>query len=242
MTPPQTYLDAVEDALLVAGRDALMLSALDVQTVVSWQERGVPLHVVMKGIRQGLHVFERYRKDDETFPKRLTYFARWIDALFESWRGRVMQAPPSTPAPATSSPVLSQAAAEDAGRAREGERLWGLLRDALRALAGSTDVPFDAVVQQVLDEVLTEPGLLGHDPDQVIARALACNQALYQGFHDQLPADALARARARAIQELRARYPFATDRALAPRIERALRDWMSREHGLGFIDLKEMTR
>lgn len=242
MTPPQTYLDAVEDALLVAGRDALVLSALDVQTVVSWQERRIPLHVVMKGIRQGLHVFERYRKDDEAFPRRITYFSRWIDALFESWRGRVMQADASTPSPPAAATDPASSAAEDAGRAREGARLFTLLTDALRALEQESAAPFDAVTRQVLDEVLTEAGLVGHDPDQVIARALACNQALYQGFHAQLPAGALARARERVVQELRVRYLFATDRALGPRIERSLRDWMSREYGLGFIDLKEMTR
>jgi hypothetical protein len=109
-----SYLAVVEEALLQMGRESALLSALDVQTVLDWQARGVPLCVALKGLRQGAHVWERKHAYGEAFPSRLSYFSTWVDKLHKAWGDRVFSAPAAPAQPASAPEPRASPAETDA--------------------------------------------------------------------------------------------------------------------------------
>src|SRR3954464_11741897 len=74
-----------------------MLSPLDWALIESWKERGVPLHVALRGIE---HSFDSHdAKKNKRTVKTLLYCQEEVEAQYAEWlESRVGSAEPSDPA------------------------------------------------------------------------------------------------------------------------------------------------
>jgi hypothetical protein len=82
--PEAAYYQAVEEYFVARRGDPLFLSTADWHLVRKWREAGLPLRVVLRGIRDALdshaHSWGRARP-----VKRLAYCAREVEAARERW-------------------------------------------------------------------------------------------------------------------------------------------------------------
>jgi hypothetical protein len=77
------YISTIGDAYIRLRGRGLALSSLDSELMISWRERGVPLHVVMASIAE---VFENRCHSNGAHPVRsLSYCAEEVDARYEEW-------------------------------------------------------------------------------------------------------------------------------------------------------------
>ena len=109
--PEAAYYQAVEEYFVSRRGDPLFLSNADWTLVRKWKTAGLPLRVVLRGIRDALdahaHGWSRDRKVGS-----LSYCAREVDAARERWEralaigheeGGGERTPPSPGSPRTSS-------------------------------------------------------------------------------------------------------------------------------------------
>lgn len=88
--PPQTrilnyfsYFSEIEDTFIRRRGKHLLLSPMDWALIESWKERGVPLHVALRGIE---HAFDSYEaKKRKRSVKTLLYCQEEIEAQFAEW-------------------------------------------------------------------------------------------------------------------------------------------------------------
>ena len=78
-----SYFSEIEDTFIRRRGKHLMLSPLDWALIESWKERGVPLHVALRGIE---HSFDSYeaRKHKRTV-KTLLYCQEEVEAQYAEW-------------------------------------------------------------------------------------------------------------------------------------------------------------
>jgi phage terminase Nu1 subunit (DNA packaging protein) len=78
-----SYFSEIEDTFVRRRSKHLMLSPLDWALIESWKERGVPLHVALRGIE---HAFDSYdaRKAKRTV-KTLLYCQEEVEAQYAEW-------------------------------------------------------------------------------------------------------------------------------------------------------------
>jgi len=226
----ERYLDVIEEALVAFGADHAVLSALDVQVVLGWQQAGVPLAIALKGLRQGVHVWERTRKQENPFPRRLSYFATWVQKLHQRQRARVFV--PAAPAPSSDAGQIS---ARDAGPlATVRAELARLRTDAPSPQA---DVLAD--LARILDE---SAAAFEADPDALLAFAVEANARLAEAALGGLDATARAALERTAEASVRARFPLASLEALSTRARLELRGLLAEHHRARFFDLRELSR
>ena len=83
--PEAAYYQSVEEYFVSRRGDPLILSNADWTLVRTWRLTGIPLRVVLRGIRDALdahaHGFDRERKVGS-----LAYCAREVEAAHERWR------------------------------------------------------------------------------------------------------------------------------------------------------------
>ena len=247
----ETYLAIIEEALAEAGRDALILSALDVQAILDWQRDGVPLGVALKGVRQGAHVFERTSRPGAAFPRRVSFFTPWVNKLQKRYRDRVFTA--SAPAPATSgSAEASETSGELAGS--EGAQLEAAERcfDGLRRQLddGRARCPgFASVYAKLLTELEARRASLSPTPkgesmdeDRVLHWAIEIGQGLVEEARASLTAEERAALDRSADANARDRFPMASASALATKRRLEGRKLLQERHGLVLVDMRELTR
>lgn len=227
------YLEVVEEALLAFGSDAVMLSALDVQIVLGWRQAGIPLAIALKGLRQGVHVFESTRKAEDPFPRRVAYFSTWVQRMFQRYRARVFvpcptgapssalpSAPPPDPAPSTLDALRSELT-----RLRASD--CALVSDSLAAL--------EAELSERADE-------LRADFDLPLAFAVTANARLTDDALSRLATDMRATLLRTAEAAARARLPLASPEALGARARLEARRLLTEQRSVPFIDLRELSR
>ncbi|MGI9035179.1 MAG: hypothetical protein ACR2GD_03960 [Pyrinomonadaceae bacterium] len=81
------YFSEIEETFNRRRGKYLFLSPLDWALIESWQERGVPLHIVLRAIEQ---VFDSYdaKPNRRRTVKSLTYCREEIEAQYEEWLER----------------------------------------------------------------------------------------------------------------------------------------------------------
>lgn len=85
------YIDIIETYLFELGKQIPFLSSFDIKMIQDWEKKQIPLYIALKGIRQRLHIYERYKKDeDNSFPRHLSYFDSGVQKLFAGFIKRMV--------------------------------------------------------------------------------------------------------------------------------------------------------
>lgn len=78
-----SYFSEIEDTFVRRRGKHLMLSPIDWALIESWKERGVPLHVAVRGIE---HAFDSYEsKKHKRTVKTLLYCQEEVEAQYAEW-------------------------------------------------------------------------------------------------------------------------------------------------------------
>src|SRR2546423_11115249 len=78
-----SYFSEIEDTFIRRRGKHLMLSPLDWALIEGWKERGVPLHVALRGIE---HSFDSYEaKKQKRTVKTLLYCQEEVEAQYAEW-------------------------------------------------------------------------------------------------------------------------------------------------------------
>ena len=78
-----SYFSEIEDTFIRRRGKHLMLSPIDWALIESWKERGVPLHVALRGIE---HAFDSYEsKKRKRSVKTLLYCQEEVEAQYAEW-------------------------------------------------------------------------------------------------------------------------------------------------------------
>src|SRR5215471_21340802 len=78
-----SYFSEIEDTFVRRRAKHLMLSPMDWALIESWKERGVPLHVALRGIE---HAFDSYdAKKQKRTVKTLLYCQEEVEAQYAEW-------------------------------------------------------------------------------------------------------------------------------------------------------------
>jgi hypothetical protein len=80
-----SYFSEIEDTFIRRRGKHLILSPIDWALIESWKERGVPLHVALRGIE---HSFDSYEaKKQKRTVKTLLYCQEEVEAQYAEWLG-----------------------------------------------------------------------------------------------------------------------------------------------------------
>ena len=112
-----SYFSEIEDTFIRRRGKHLMLSPIDWALIESWKERGVPLHVALRGIE---HSFDSYdSKKHKRTVKTLLYCQEEVEAQYAEWReSRVgsHDAKPEAHSASDASPFSREAILDHLGR------------------------------------------------------------------------------------------------------------------------------
>jgi len=78
----EDYLVTVEQFVLSFKESGLSLSAMDYDLIYQWERRGIPAHVVCRGIETGFNQFER-TNPRQTTRVSLSYLKVFIEEEIE---------------------------------------------------------------------------------------------------------------------------------------------------------------
>ena len=78
------YFTEIEDAFIRRRGKNLLLSPLDWALIEGWQERGVPLHVVLRAIETVFDGYDRQPNQNRTI-KSLFYCREEVEAQYVEW-------------------------------------------------------------------------------------------------------------------------------------------------------------
>jgi hypothetical protein len=78
------YFTEIEDAFIRRRGKNLLLSPLDWALIEGWQERGVPLHVVLRAVETVFDGFDKQPNQNRTI-KSLFYCREEVEAQFAEW-------------------------------------------------------------------------------------------------------------------------------------------------------------
>jgi chromosome segregation ATPase len=135
------YFSEIEETFNRRRGKYLFLSPLDWALIESWQERGVPLHVVLRGIEKVFDGVDGAATKRKRSVKSLTYCREEIEAQYEEWLERQIGKNGDSSAEASENDLfaadalkahLENAAAELTAAA---EKATGELREALARAA-----------------------------------------------------------------------------------------------------------
>jgi len=91
-----SYFSEIEDTFIRRRGKHLMLSPLDWALIESWKERGVPLHVALRGIE---HAFDSHQsKQRKRSVKTLLYCQEEVEAQYAEWLESRVGSQDETPA------------------------------------------------------------------------------------------------------------------------------------------------
>ena len=81
------YFSEIEETFIRRRGKHLLLSPLDWAMIESWQEREVPLHIVLRGIEKVFDSYDAKPKKNRTI-KSLMYCKEEVEAQYEEWLER----------------------------------------------------------------------------------------------------------------------------------------------------------
>jgi hypothetical protein len=78
-----TYFTEIEDTFVRRRQKHLMLCPLDWALIEMWKERGIPLHIVLRGIERWFDFYEKKRRRRSV--NMLMYCQEEVEAQYEEW-------------------------------------------------------------------------------------------------------------------------------------------------------------
>src|SRR5216110_2626672 len=78
-----SYFSEIEDTFIRRRGKHLMLSPMDWALIEGWKERGVPLHVALRGIEDSLDSYDA--KKQKRTVKKLLYCQEEVEAQYAEW-------------------------------------------------------------------------------------------------------------------------------------------------------------
>lgn len=105
------YFTEIEETFVRRRGRNLFLSPLDWALIEAWQDRGIPLHIVIRSIESVFDVFDKQPVGTRTI-KSLFYCREEIEAQYNEWAtsqtGRSAETPDDKPEPAFSTPAIAE--------------------------------------------------------------------------------------------------------------------------------------
>ena len=232
----QSYTDAVEANLFDLGKTTPFFSGADQAIISSWQRRELPLYVVLKGLRQRMHVYNRVRKqEDPTFPSGVDFFAKGVDTQYDQLQKRLIGAHEdgAVSAPA---PRRSQKGKKRSGPASSTELTSRFNEKLIELREGQAD---EAVIA-FIDELLREgAGDAAHT--DIFTAATALNELICERATAGLPEETRLLEEREARTRLFAMFPGMSPRAYNLKRAHERKRALMRDHGVRFVDLGELS-
>ncbi|MCA9520084.1 MAG: hypothetical protein KC609_03895 [Myxococcales bacterium] len=88
----ESYLEAVERFFGEVRKSGLILSPKDTELVLVWEEHGMPLKVIFRGILRGIETYRASNGRRRSLPSTLSYFKSIVEDEFSRYRSRSMPA------------------------------------------------------------------------------------------------------------------------------------------------------
>jgi hypothetical protein len=141
--PPDalSYQAVVSEYFLGLRGAGLMISPLDQELVAEWEQRGLPVAVVCRGLRRGLEELVERRAPGATLPRSLRALRFAVEDEWNAYQQRRVGDSPPPPPESTAAGARLEAARTllaEAGRSAEGAWRTGY-REAWRALVDHYD-------------------------------------------------------------------------------------------------------
>jgi hypothetical protein len=133
-----SYQTVVAEYFLGLRGAGLMISPLDQALVAEWEQRGLPVAVVCRGLRRGLEELMEKRAPGAGAPRSLRALRFAVEDEWNAWQERSVGQAPAPPIEETAAEarlVAARARLAEAGRQAEGTWRAGY-REAWHALAG----------------------------------------------------------------------------------------------------------
>ncbi|MDQ3755534.1 MAG: hypothetical protein M3371_12490 [Acidobacteriota bacterium] len=241
------YYTEIEDTFIRRRGKHLLLSPLDWALIESWKEKGVPLHVALRGIEGSFDSFEA--KPRRRTVKSLFYCQEEVEAQFAEWlesqRGAAIGAAATN---GDRSGPLSEHTAETAGLPFPREVILAHLDDCcatLRCAAASDDAGRAGDLGEALERAAARLTVLREDfaravrPDaeQLEGALTDLEKLLDHASRAQLAPERLAELRVQAAAQLRP-YRARMERATYEQtLEHLLAKLLREERGLPRLSL-----
>lgn len=146
------YFTEIEDTFIRRRGKNLLLSPIDWAMMETWQERGVPLHIVLRGIES---VFDHFDKNPRPRTiKGLLFCREEIEAQFAEWTASQIGKSDSAAIPETESPLSLSAI---------GEHIISIVEKLRRVTVESLSEDIDRAVTR-LEELKAN---IAADPEQI---------------------------------------------------------------------------
>ncbi len=235
------YFTEIEDTFIRRRGKHLLLSPLDWALIESWKQKGVPLHIALRGIEQSFDSYEA--KPRRRSVKSLLYCEEEVEAQFAEWRERQQGA--QVPANGASAHVDQQAAGaqaqdENAGLPFPRAAISAHLAECRAQLTQAHKLRQQTCNDELCEALARAAARLAEleadfarsprpDAQQLEAALTDLEALLERALHAQLPADELAARRQQAEEQLRP-YRNRMDRATYEQTRDNLLAKQLREH------------
>lgn len=198
MDPEAAYYQTVEEVFVSLRGDPLFLSNPDWLLVREWRVEGIPLRIVLRGIRDALdshaHSWGRQRK-----VKSLAYCAAEVEAAHERWRRAVASGREAALGPAEALAAFAASLENAQGLGTAGRTKVVELAEALRARGpeGQDLRTLEPWLQQQEEQLLESLRQdLGTPAVGAVEAAVEADLAPYQG---RMPEKVLASIRSESV-------------------------------------------
>lgn len=156
------YFTEIEETFIRRRGKNLLLSPLDWALIESWQEREVPLHIVLRGIERVFDTIDK-QPNRKRSVKSLLYCKEEIEAQFAEWLESQVGAVGSQPAVVSGQPSASNGASSGKNELFSREAIAAHLKDVSADLTESLKaaVAGSGELRETLERVLNRLGELG---------------------------------------------------------------------------------
>jgi hypothetical protein len=165
------YFTEIEETFVRRRGKNLFLSPLDWAMIEAWQDRGIPLHIVIRSIESVFDVFDQQPPGTRTI-KSLLYCREEIEVQYAEWLTSQTGRSGDTAAAETSSAFTTDAVAEHIAKTQailKGISANGISEDITRAVAR-----LDELAGSLTDDFETVDKTLG-DIEKLLDRAMLAN-------------------------------------------------------------------
>jgi hypothetical protein len=163
------YFTEIEETFIRRRGKNLFLSPLDWALIESWQDRGIPLHIVIRSIESVFDVFDQQPVGTRTI-KSLFYCREEIEAQYNEWvSAKVGQSDGGDASGLQYSPAAIREHIVESIAKLENVELAGLEEDIARAISRLREL-YDALT----GDLETVDGTLG-DIEKVLERGMLSN-------------------------------------------------------------------
>jgi len=192
------YYEEVEKYFIRKRERAASLAPIDWPIVKSWEERGIPLEVVFKGIDNAFARFrEKSSSEDDTI-RSLAYCQYDVESCWQAYQERVLGKPP-------------QEFPKDASQRAEREKILDHLDALMARLAQSSEISDYRQISEALNQTLSalrslrsqlEVSGAAFKPTEIYSQLKGLEEELVSAIERTLPLPQAAQLFVRAEQKL----------------------------------------